>query len=346
MGKKKRIGIIGATGYTGSELVRILVNHPEVEIALITSESRAGEKFSDIHTSFRGIVDIVLQPASQVENTDLDLVFLALPHGVSMDFVKKYHQKPFKIIDLSGDFRLDSPEIYHQWYQKEHVYKEGFGSAVFGLPELNREHIKQSELVANPGCFPTTAILGLAPLLSEGMIESRGIIVDSKTGVTGAGVKPKEVTHFPNVNDNFKAYGLKKHRHTIEIQDTLNKLSSDEVNLQFTPHLLPVDRGILSTIYARPVKEVTTADLNALYLRYYEVHPFVRITPEAPSIKDVRASNYCNIYITHDERTGNIMVLSVIDNLVKGAAGQAIQNMNLMLGFDETAGLKQVPLNP
>ncbi|GET24491.1 N-acetyl-gamma-glutamyl-phosphate reductase [Prolixibacter sp. NT017] len=345
MGKKK-IGIIGATGYTGSELVRILVNHPEVEIALITSESRAGEKFSDIHTSFRGIVDIVLQPASQLEKTDLDLVFLALPHGVSMDFVKKYHQKPFKIVDLSGDFRLDSPEVYHEWYQKEHVYHEGFDSAVFGLPELNRENIKQSELVANPGCFPTTAILGLAPLLSEGMIESRGIIVDSKTGVTGAGVKPKEVTHFPNVNDNFKAYGLKKHRHTIEIQDTLNKLSSEEVSLQFTPHLLPVDRGILSTIYARPFKEMTTADLNALYLRYYKGHPFVRITPEAPSIKDVRASNYCNIFITFDERTGNIIVLSAIDNLVKGAAGQAIQNMNLMLGLDETAGLKQVPVNP
>jgi len=345
MGKKK-IGIIGATGYTGSELVRILVNHPEVEIALITSESRAGEKFSDIHTSFQGIVDIVLQPASQVEKADLDLVFLALPHGVSMDFVKKYHQKPFKIVDLSGDFRLDSPEVYHEWYQKEHVYHGGFDSAVFGLPELNRENIKQSELVANPGCFPTTAILGLAPLLSEGAVESRGIIVDSKTGVTGAGVKPKEVTHFPNVNDNFKAYGLKKHRHTIEIQDTLNKLSSEEVSLQFTPHLLPVDRGILSTIYARPVKEMTTADLNALYLRYYEGHPFVRITPEAPSIKDVRASNYCNIFITFDERTGNIIVLSAIDNLVKGAAGQAIQNMNLMLGLDETTGLKQVPVNP
>jgi N-acetyl-gamma-glutamyl-phosphate reductase len=281
-----------------------------------------------------------------VEKTDLDLVFLALPHGVSMDFVKKYHQKAFKIVDLSGDFRLDSPEVYHQWYQKEHVYQEGFDSAVFGLPELNRENIKQCDLVANPGCFPTTAILGLAPLLSEGMIETRGIIVDSKTGVTGAGVKPKEVTHFPNINDNFKAYGLKKHRHTIEIQDTLNKLSSDEVNLQFTPHLLPVDRGILSTIYTRPVKEVTTADLNALYLRYYEGHPFVRIAPEAPSIKDVRASNYCDIFITFDERTGNIIVLSAIDNLVKGAAGQAIQNMNLMLGFDETAGLKQVPVNP
>jgi len=346
MGKKKRIGIIGATGYTGSELVRILVNHPEVEIALITSESRAGEKFSDIHTSFRGIVDIILQPASQVEKTDLDLVFLALPHGVSMDFVKKYHQKPFKIVDLSGDFRLDSSKVYQEWYQKEHVFPEGLEHAVFGLPELNRENTKQSELVANPGCFPTTAILGLAPLLSEGIVESRGIIVDSKTGVTGAGVKPKEVTHFPNVNDNFKAYGLKKHRHTIEIQDTLNKLSSDEVNLQFTPHLLPIDRGILSTIYARPVKEVTTADLNALYLRYYEGHPFVRITPEAPSIKDVRASNYCDIFITYDERTGNIMVLSAIDNLVKGAAGQAIQNMNLMLGLDETTGLKQVPVNP
>jgi N-acetyl-gamma-glutamyl-phosphate reductase len=178
------------------------------------------------------------------------------------------------------------------------------------------------------------------------MVESRGIIVDSKTGVTGAGVKAKAVTHFPNVNDNFKAYGLKKHRHTIEIQDTLNKLTADEVNLQFTPHLLPVDRGILSTIYARPVREVTTADLNALYLRYYEGHPFVRITPEAPSIKDVRASNYCNIFVTYDERTGNIMVLSTIDNLVKGAAGQAIQNMNLMLGLDETDGLKQVPVNP
>ena len=346
MGEKKRIGIIGATGYTGSELVRILVNHPEVEIALITSESRTGEKFSDIHTSFRGIVDTTLQPAFLVEKTNLDLVFLALPHGVSMDFVKKYHQKPFKIVDLSGDFRLDSSKVYQEWYQKEHVFPEGLEHAVFGLPELNRENIKQSELVANPGCFPTTAILGLAPLLSEGIVESRGIIVDSKTGVTGAGVKPKEVTHFPNVNDNFKAYGLKKHRHTIEIQDTLNKLSSDEVNLQFTPHLLPIDRGILSTIYARPVKEVTTADLNALYLRYYEGHPFVRITPEAPSIKDVRASNYCDIFITYDERTGNIMVLSAIDNLVKGAAGQAIQNMNLMLGLDETTGLKQVPVNP
>ena len=346
MGKKKRIGIIGATGYTGSELVRILVNHPEVEIALITSESRAGEKFSDIHTSFRGIVDIVLQPASQVEKADLDLVFLALPHGVSMDFVKKHHRKPFRIVDLSGDFRLDSPEVYREWYQKKHVFPEGLEHAAFGLPELNRENIKQSELVANPGCFPTTAILGLAPLLTEGMIESRGIIVDSKTGVTGAGVKPKVVTHFPNVNDNVKAYGLKTHRHTIEIQDTLNKLSSDEVNLQFTPHLLPVDRGILSTIYARPVKEVTTADLNVLFIRYYEGHPFVRITPEAPSIKDVRASNYCDIFITYDERTGNIMVLSAIDNLVKGAAGQAIQNMNLMLGLDETTGLKQVPVNP
>ena len=341
----KRIGLIGATGYTGSELVRILKNHPDVELALITSESRAGEKFSDVHPFFQGIVDDQLYTADKVDEMDLDLVFLALPHGVSMDFVKRFAGRNLKIVDLSGDFRLDSPEVYQEWYGKEHHYKEGFAQAVYGLPELFKDKIQQAELVANPGCFPTSAILALAPLMKERLITDR-VIVDAKSGVTGAGVKPKSVTHFSNASDNFKAYGLKTHRHTIEIQGTLEHFSDTRASIQFTPHLLPVDRGILSTVYAQPKHEITREQIKKLYQSFYQDKPFVRLCESAPAIKDVRASNYCNIYVDYDERTRNIIIVSVIDNLVKGAAGQAVQNMNLMFGLKETAGLNQIPLNP
>lgn len=343
---KKKIGIIGATGYTGSELVRILKNHPHIEIAIITSESRAGEKFSDVHPFFQGIEEQKLRSIKEIDNYDLDLVFLALPHGVSMNFVKENAQKAFKIIDLSGDFRIKSKAQYEEWYKMEHVYEEGIKNAVFGLPELFLEKIKTAKLIANPGCFPTSAILASAPLIVGNYVDNKSIIVDSKTGVTGAGVKAKPVNLYSNVNDNFKAYGLKTHRHTIEIQNILGEISGGSALVQFTPHLLPVDRGILSTSYLRPTKNVSENELVKIYKDFYSKAPFVRIRKQTPSIKDVRGTNYCDININYDERTNTIIILSVIDNLVKGAAGQAVQNMNIIFGLDEKSGLNQIPMNP
>lgn len=344
--KKKKIGIIGATGYTGSELVRILKYHPFIDIAVISSESRAGEKFSDVHPFFQGIEEQTLRSIKEIDNFDLDLVYLALPHGVSMNFVKDNAHKPFKIIDLSGDFRIKQKEQYEKWYKMEHIYEEGIKNAVYGIPELFSDKIKNAKLIANPGCFPTTAILASAPLVSGNYVDNKSIIVDSKTGVTGAGIKAKQVNLYSNVNDNFKAYGLKTHRHTIEIQNILEDISESSILVQFTPHLLPVDRGILSTTYLRPIKNVSENEIVELYKTFYSESPFVRIRKQLPAIKDVRGTNYCDININYDERTNLIIIVSVIDNLVKGAAGQAIQNMNIIFGWDETLGLNQIPMNP
>ncbi|BAX79923.1 N-acetyl-gamma-glutamyl-phosphate reductase [Labilibaculum antarcticum] len=343
---KKKIGIIGATGYTGSELVRILTNHPDVEISMITSESRTGELFSDVHPFLQGIADQKLVSVNQIDEYELDLVFLALPHGVSMDFVKRFKDKSFKIIDLSGDFRLSTQEVYEEWYKIPHIYPKGIEKAVFGSPELYFDEIKQAHLIANPGCFPTSAILGLAPLLKANLIETDRIIVDSKTGVTGAGIKAKTVNLYSNVNDNFKAYGLKNHRHTIEIQGVLDKVSGKNTCIQFTPHLLPVDRGILTSIYVRPTEKLDEIKLKELYADFYANAPFVRLRKQEPAIKDVRGTNYCDLYVTYDERTNMVIIISVIDNLIKGAAGQAVQNMNIMFGLEETKGLNLIPLNP
>ena len=346
MSKKINVGIIGATGYTGSELVRILIHHPSVEIAVITADSRKGERFVDVHPQFRGIFDAPLVGIEEIDKHDLDVVFLALPHGVSMGFVKDYLDRNFKIIDLSGDFRLSSPSVYKTWYKKDHNFSEGFESAVFGLPELFRARIKKAHLVANPGCFPTSAILALAPLLKEGVVDKNHLIVDSKTGVTGAGNKAKPNTHFPVVNDNFTAYGIKTHRHTIEIQEVINSYSGEESSVLFTPHLLPVDRGILSTCYLKPTKEMTEQKLSMLFKNYYGNEPFVRLVDQVPSIKQVRGTNFADLFTTYDERTQTIITVSVIDNLVKGAAGQAVQNMNLMMGLSEDEGLTIVPIQP
>jgi len=263
-----------------------------------------------------------------------------------MDFVKRFKDKNFKIIDLSGDFRLSSPEVYEAWYQIDHLYPEGIKQAVFGSPELFYDDIKNARLIANPGCFPTSAILGLAPLLSAKLIETEPIIIDSKTGVTGAGIKAKTVNLYSNVNDNFKAYGLKNHRHTIEIQGISDRIAGQNTLIQFTPHLLPVDRGILTTIYARPTGETDEISLRKEYEKFYANAPFVRLRKQAPAIKDVRGTNYCDLFVTYDARTNMVIVISVIDNLIKGAAGQAVQNMNIMFGLDETSGLNLIPLNP
>lgn len=343
---KKKIGIIGATGYTGSELVRILLFHPDVEIEIITSESRKGEKFSDVHGQFLGLCDQQLESIEDLGKHHVDAVFLALPHGVSMDFVKDHADAGFKIIDLSGDFRLSGPEVYEDWYKMKHVFAAGFTEAVYGLPELYREKVQQSRLVANPGCFPTSAILALAPLLEADVIQPEQLVVDSKTGVTGAGVKAKATTHFSNVNDNFKAYGVKTHRHSIEIQEILSDLLGSQSAILFTPHLLPVDRGILSTAYSRPKGQMSMEIVGEIYGNYYKGEPFIRLRHTPPEIKNVRGTNFCDVFVTFDERTNTIISMAAIDNLVKGAAGAAVQNFNLMMGIPEQKGLQSIPLQP
>nr|MBI1230734.1 N-acetyl-gamma-glutamyl-phosphate reductase [Cytophagales bacterium] len=344
---KRRVSIIGASGYTGSELARILINHPNVSIAHITSETHTEKLFSDLHPQFIGRLDTHLVSSESVRPEDQDLLFLALPHGVSMEFVKRWSAEGIKIIDLSGDFRLSDASIYEAWYKQTHVFPEGFAKAVYGLPGLHEDQICSANLVANPGCYPTASILALAPLIAGQYVDPRQVIVDAKSGTTGAGVKANNTTHFSNVNENFKAYGLGTHRHTIEIEEQLGGLhSSGTAQVQFTPHLLPIDRGILVTAYANMDKAINQKEMTGIFREFYKKAPFVRLRNEAPAVKDVRGSNFCDVFPYVDDRTGKLIVVSVIDNLVKGAAGQAVHNMNLMLGLDPTAGLKDIPMKP
>ena len=343
---KHKVGVVGATGYTGAELVRLLIHHPDISLEIITSQSSSGQKFSSIHPHFEGLTDLKLQPVEHLEDHDLDLVFLALPHGVSMDFIKENGIDKYRIIDLSGDFRLGSAESYKQWYKKEHSAPDCIDKAVFGLPELFRDQIRNAELVANPGCYPTSAILALAPLIKNDIIDLHGIIVDSKSGVTGAGAKAKQRTHFPEVFGNFSAYGLRTHRHTPEIQHTLHMFTGKEPQVLFTPHLIPIDRGILTTTYSTPKRAVSQELVEEMFLNFYEKEHFIRVVDRPPMVKHVRGSNFCDVYATCDKRTNKVITVSTIDNLVKGAAGQAVQNMNLMFGFIERSGLKITPLSP
>jgi N-acetyl-gamma-glutamyl-phosphate reductase len=340
------VAIIGATGYTGIELIRILNNHPDVNIVALTSETNAGKPFSDIYPQYFGLVDKEIQKIEDINKYNVDLVFLALPHGVSMRFVRDYGYKKYKIIDLSADFRLNSASIYKKWYNINHLTPGILSKFVYGLPELFRDQIRRSNLVSNPGCYPTSAILALAPLFKHNIISSNDIIVDSKSGVTGAGAKATDRTHFPEVFGNFSAYSLLNHHHIPEMQKALKDYAKKELNLLFTPHLLPIDRGILTTIYSKSNQSVSEEFLQELYSTFYFNEQFVRIIGKPPSIKSVRGSNYCDIFVTYDKGTNRIITVSVIDNLVKGAAGQAIQNMNIMFNFLENSGLNYVPLSP
>jgi len=340
------VGIIGATGYTGSELTRILTRHDNVNLKMITSKSFAGKKISDIHPHLEGICDMKLSKFSLDDVLNLDLVFLALPHGISMDFIKKIGLDRPKIIDLSGDYRLESKESYEKWYNKKHIYPEAIEKAVYGLPEIFRKDIKNAQLVANPGCYPTSSILALAPALKEGFLDIKGIYVDSKSGVTGAGAKPNKVTHFPRANEDFRAYKIGSHRHTPEMEEVLSRYSEKEINLLFTPHLVPLNRGILTTIYCHASKEVTQDRLQKTYKENYGKEPFIRLRKNPPNVQSVRGSNYCDIYPKMIERANQIVITSAIDNLVKGASGQAVQNMNIMLGYDEKEGINHIPLSP
>jgi N-acetyl-gamma-glutamyl-phosphate reductase len=342
-----KVGVVGGTGYAGAELVRLLINHPQVNLEIITSQSSSGQSFSSVHPHFRGLEDMEMQPVENINDYDLDLVFLALPHGVSMDFVKSYDLNKCRVIDLSGDFRLDSAETYTKWYGMDHTAGELIEQAVFGLPELFRHQIRNARLVSNPGCYPTGAILALAPLLKNHIIEPENIMIDAKSGVTGGGKSASERTHFPEVFGNFSAYGLCNHRHTPEIQQALKNFTREgEPQVLFTPHLLPIDRGLLSTIYATPAKGVNMELVQETVINFYKKERFVRFLNQPPQVKHVRGSNYCDLYAAYDERTNSIIIISTIDNLVKGASGQAVQNMNIMFGLLEHSGLNITPLSP
>ncbi len=344
-----RIAVAGASGYTGLELIRLLDRHPEVTVTSVTSEQSAGKPISDLFPTLRGRCDLLLEPLEPaVIVQKADLVFTALPHQSAMAVVPEFLTAGKPVVDLSADYRLHDPAVYAAWYEP-HKNPELLPTAVYGLPELRREAIKKARLVANPGCYPTSIILGLKPLLEAGLIDPATIIADSASGVSGAGRSAKVDSLYCEVNEGFKAYGVGGvHRHTPEIEQELSLLAGQPLVITFTPHLVPMDRGILSTIYAMPLREVTPEELVALYADTYRNEPFVRPLPagQFPSTAFVRGSNFCDIGVTVDSRTKRIIVVSAIDNLVKGAAGQAIQNMNLLLGYPETLGLEGLAIFP
>jgi N-acetyl-gamma-glutamyl-phosphate reductase len=344
-----KIAIIGASGYTGVELARLLCNHPEVRLTLVTSRQFEGQPLSQVFPSLRTRVDLLCENPDMDRLCDsADFYFAAVPHKTAMDLVPHLRRAGKKVVDLSADFRLRDQSVYEQWYQP-HSSPQFLSEAVYGLPELYRQAIAGSSLVANPGCYPTSIILGLAPLLKAGVIDADTIIADSKSGTSGAGRSAQIGSLFCEVTDGFRAYKVGGvHRHTPEIEQELSLLGGCDIRISFTPHLLPLSRGILSTIYARLQADQTEASIHQLYQDMYADEPFVRVLPPGnlPATQYVRGSNFCDIGFTIDRRTGRIIVLSAIDNIVKGAAGQAVQNMNIMCGFDEAKGLEVVPLFP
>ncbi len=345
---KIRVGIVGASGYTGAELARLLGRMEEVEIAVATSRQYAGKPLAAAFPHLRHIVDITCEdPATDELAGRADLFFTAVPHQTAMEIVPQLLAAGRKVVDLSADFRIRQAAVYEQWYQP-HSAPELLAEAVYGLPEIHRERIRAARLVANPGCYPTSVILGLAPLLKNSLIDPASIIVDSKSGTSGAGRGAKVGTLFCEVTDGFRAYNVCKHRHTPEMEQELGGLAGGAVVLSFSPHLLPMSRGILSTLYATLRGAMELEAVYELYRDFYRDEPFVRICEPGilPATQYVRGSNFCDIGFQVDPRTGRVVVVSTIDNLVKGAAGQAVQNMNLMCGLPETSGLAVVPLFP
>lgn len=344
-----KAGIIGASGYTGAELARILSNHPNVVISVATSRQYAGRPLADIFRNLRGKVDVICEnlPVEEVCQK-ADIFFTAVPHKTAMDLVPIFLAAGKKVIDLSADFRLRDLAVYEQWYQP-HSSSQLLQEAVYGLPELYRQDIAGCRLLANPGCYPTSIILGLAPLLKAGAILPQTIIADSKSGTSGAGRAAQTGSLFCEVHDGFRPYKVgRAHRHTPEIEQELSVLSGQPVKVTFTPHLLPISRGILSTVYASLTPGFTEKEITELYRKQYSAEPFIRLLKEDefPATQYVRGSNFCDISFKIDPATGRIIVMSTIDNIVKGASGQAVQNMNIMCGFAETAGLGIVPLFP
>ncbi|MCK4436878.1 N-acetyl-gamma-glutamyl-phosphate reductase [bacterium] len=345
-----KAGIVGATGYGGGELIRLLLSHPQAKITAMAAKMDGKVvKISDILPALEGKLNIACSDLNVEEMVEkADFFFLALPHKVSLDLVPQFLKAGKKVVDFSADYRFDDSEVYEEWYQVRHTSPELLKEAVYGLPELYRDEIGKARLIANPGCYPTGVVLGVAPLLSEGLIDTESIIADSKSGVSGGGRWPGEGFNFCEIEENFKAYKIAGHRHQPEMEQELSKLAKKEVRITFTPHLLPVKRGILTTLYLDLKKEMKTDETLAVFRDFYKDEPFIKVleSDKFPEIKNVCGTNFCHIGAKVDERTGRVIVISTIDNLVKGASGQAVQNMNIMCGFNEKEGLEQVALIP
>jgi N-acetyl-gamma-glutamyl-phosphate reductase len=344
-----KVGIIGATGYAGQELVRLLLQHPKVDLAWVTSNTYKGQPFDRSYGNFVKIFEEeCIEQHIEELSQGVDAIFLATPHGLSASLVHEALLNKVVIIDLSADFRMKDENIYAEWYGEKHSKPHLLNTAVYGLCELYRDRIKETKLVANPGCYPTATTLGLYPLLKEKLIDTKSIIVDAKSGVSGAGRSLKIGSHYNEVNESTKAYGIGVHRHTPEIEEQLSRVADEAIIINFTPHLIPMHRGILITAYANLKDTYQYEYIQDIYKSYYKDEYFVRLLNEGnyPETRWVKGSNFCDINFKIDPRTNRIIVVSAIDNLIKGAAGQAVQNMNIIFGFDEELGLMQVPMFP
>jgi len=352
-GNKIRVGIIGAGGYAGETLLQILLRHPGAKINWLMSEdAHKGKNIADLYPHLAGEIDMVCQTLQNLAALlpAVDLVFLALPHGIALNYVPKMIDAGKKVIDLGADYRFCDNEVFGKWYGIKHPTEKYLKEAVFGLPELYRDNIKNAALVANPGCYPTASILGVAPLLRHGLIDANTIIIDAKSGITGAGRGVTFKTHFCERNEGIEAYAAASHRHMGEIEFQLSRAAGKQLRVTFVPHLSPMNRGILATCYAKinnPSFESTASSLTKLYKEFYKDEPFVKVFEgKLPNTKFVAGTNYCNIAVELNSATGTVIVISVIDNLIKGAAGQAVQNMNLLYGFEETTALRQMAVYP
>lgn len=342
-----KVSVLGATGYVGGELLRILNKHPDVKINSVCSQSYNGKKYADVFSNFRHDEALVCV------NTDIsnlaqssDVIFLCMPHGVAANIVNRDILKSTKIIDLGADFRLKDSTVYKQWYGVTHNASDLLKDAVYGLCEINRLKIKEARLIANPGCYTTCSILSLYPLIKEKIIDSQSIIIDAKSGVSGAGRGLSIDIHYTECNESIKAYKIASHRHTPEIEEQLSV--HEKISLVFTPHLVPMNRGILSTAYAKPVRKTNYQEIKDIYNEYYKKEFFIRLTNENvfPETRWVKGSNFCDIGFKIDERTSTLIIVSALDNLVKGAAGQAVQNMNILFGINEQTALCDIPIFP
>ena len=344
-----KAGIIGATGYAGGELVRLLLNHKEAEIAWYGSRSYVDQRYSSVYQNMFQIVDAkCLDDNMEQLAKEVDVIFTATPQGLCASLINEGILSQAKVIDLSADFRIKDRKTYEQWYNLEHKAPQFIEEAVYGLCEINREDIKKARLIANPGCYPTCSTLSIYPLLKEGIIDGNTVIIDAKSGTSGAGRGAKVANLYCEVNENIKAYGVASHRHTPEIEEQLGYAAGEEVMINFTPHLVPMQRGILVTAYADLKKKVTYEEIKAVYDKYYGNEYFIRVLDKdvCPETRWVEGSNFVDVNFKIDERTGRIIMMGALDNLIKGAAGAAVQNFNILFGFEENEGLKQVPMFP
>jgi N-acetyl-gamma-glutamyl-phosphate reductase len=344
-----RVAICGGSGYAGGELLRILSNHPLITVTTVTSERSAGKSVTDLFPNLYHYSNLTYEPLRSGNILGkADVFFMALPHGESQKAVDFFFREGKKVVDLSADYRLKDAKIYQQWYKTEHKFQKTLKNAVYGLPELYRKEISKTRLVANPGCYPTGAVLGLCPSIKHKLIDVTSIIIDSKSGISGAGRKAEIALSYSEVNEGFKAYALATHRHTPEIEQELSSMAGKNVKVNFTPHLAPLDRGIFTTIYAGLAKKIDTGRIIDLYKNTYAGEPFIRVLEEGkfPNVKNVRGTNHCEIGITVNRRTNTLVVVTAIDNLMKGASGAAVQNLNIMMEFDEKTGLDTVALFP